>query len=222
MGLALSCDSDKVINKEFIILAIANLLISISLILTNVNISKKTGGGIDGIIMLTPILYFVSSLLTIYTSFNCENKCKLNILLQVTNMIAYTIILGFHISNIYGNSAIKKAADLTDEDDDAPEASGETKTSQIMLMIAYVLYIIFCIIRLIPSLERKGNKVLMWIILILCIIIFPLLISKNSVKKIKTKSSLEITTSVFNILLFISLNLNSYNLLTLFGGCPLL
>lgn len=196
-------------------IAIANVLIATSLALANVNLSKVAGGKVDGILLISPILYFVSVILTIYNTVIGNAKKETNVMLSITNIAAYTIILGFEISNIYNSSVSSKNADADSEsesDEKEDVISNESNSSQILLIVAYALYIIFCIIGLInygenPALkESNTGKILIYIILFLCIPVFGLLIAQKTSKDQKKKNKLGIATSSLNIVLFLTLN----------------
>ena len=202
------------IKYIFLVLSIANACMAISLILSNVNLSKETGGKIDGAIILTAILYAVSCVFIILTRFKPETfGCKSQNLLNITNMVAYTLTLGTYISGIYtSNDALEKEKKSEEKSENTMSMLGIV--SQAFLMAGYFLYVVFCILML--SIYPPGTPD-MALLIAICIvdgIIFALLIAKRSVKAKELFLKLDIANSVLAIIVLLLLNVYIFRVQT--------
>lgn len=205
-----------------LILGIANLFISTSLILQNVKTSKDIGGKVDGPLLISAILYFLSFLLRIIMTYQNNNdgiNCGIFQMSSLVNIMAYTLVIGFKISNLNKSSVDLKKFETEKEIE--PEKYDETENisdisvgSASMMIIAYFLYILFCSFQIYIFHSNKSdrnipintiNYTLTLFILIICLFVFPLLIVQRAKKnKIFTaKSSIGIDT--INIVMFILL-----------------
>ena len=202
-----------------LILGTANLFISISLILQNVKTSKEIGEKVDGPLLISAILYFLSFLLRIIMTYQNNNdgiNCGIFQMSSLVNIMAYTLVIGFKISNLNKSSIdlkrLKKEEEIDPENFNNTEVVSDVSVgSASMMIIAYFLYILFCSFQIyifhsnnIISIN-KINYTLTLFILIICLFVFPLLIAQRAKKNklFTVKSSIGIDT--INIVMFILL-----------------
>ena len=203
-------------------LAVANLLISTSLVLQNVKTSKDNGGRIDGPLFISAILYFLSFVLRIILTVqssgdeNSGMNCGMFQLSNLINIMAYTIVIGFKITNL--NKVKDELAKMEKDKQIDPENFNEKEEiseismgSYMTLLFAYLLYIVFCSLTLYITYKsdmnspQKINYTITSLILLICIAVFIMIIIQRSKKNKISNSKLSISIDSITIVMFILL-----------------